>query len=77
MVSTRYQNLVKRVENIAFITPKDYPDNIRNYFFLCGEAHRILTRLGHVRTMEMPENIALESIESQVKELEEKIERLK
>lgn len=77
MASTRYQSLVKRVEKIAFESPKDYSDNIRNYFFLCGEAHRILTRLGHVRTMGMPENVALESIENQIKELEEKVERLK
>ena len=76
MLSAKHVTLVKRVEKIAFHSPKDYPDNIRNYFFLCGEAHRILNRLGHIRRMGGPENIELESIEAQINELEEKINNL-
>lgn len=77
MTTSRYWSLVKRVEKIALVCPKDQTDNIRNYLFLCGKAHRILMELVNIRTMEIPNNFVLDSIEVQVEELERKIEVLK
>lgn len=76
MASARYENLKQRVEKIAFVSPREDGDSIRNYLFLCGEAHNILKRLGHIRRMELPEKIELDSIEIQVTTLEEKIENI-